>query len=1040
MRRNFAILAAILAIVIVSGALVMHRAPRELPAQMVGSSSNGACFWKATAGVGSYGGVSPTIGGGTTGVGSLECKWAASNPGFGWSPSNTVVEPNCADCALSPSGGACICTAWKCTTCRKEGTGAQCSTVNGSDSSCNNACSGNKDCFYSSVLETSCSGTLCQHMFCGDGVCDAWEKNSSETCAKQDCTCGGVPNAQGQCKEAVCADPNQKCVSNGSAQNPSCACAAASAVCGNGIKEGNEACDDGAKNVPASLANISWDDLQKRGEDGDPALSALEESGCLEGCKLAACSDTKDNDDDSAADGADPGCHIGSCADCEVLQTAYLPGRNSEDNPCAIEDKTYDESGLLGYDDASVTAALIARVDEPGEECKVKSDDCKNGKLCVAWGTQDEPDGRGRCTECKQTGEVCGANWHCCKGTDLCVRQSVGDTTYDAHCRQPNSIHVKSPPCTGGQANNGGFPIFVLPAIFPTSNGGSAAGDNGGTGAHSSRSGQNSNASGGGSSGSSVNSSSSSSSAASPKNSAASSGSSKSPSSSASSASSFSSLLSSSALSSSSSAVCGDGKTESPEQCDNGSVCGQNPYVACVTPADCKLCMVVGGVKRCEGLLNGKLCNVSADCADTSDACIFNLLQDPTCNAQCMRAVSSSSSRFSSAVSSSAVSVASSASVSPKSSAVSAVSSARSSARSSVVGNAVSSTIASSVFSSAASSVFSSVSSEILGMAGYCGDGTKQTIEECDDRNATNGDGCSSTCKKEEIPKVVGFCGDGTRQLNELCDDGNKINGDGCSSTCVLELRPTIIIASSAQSIAVSSPPTLVAAASVCGNGVLEAREECDDGNRRSSDGCSDSCLLEIGICGDGKVQQLLGEQCESSTFDVNLPYDCVNCHFVSRECGDGKLDPGEECDKGSANSNLPNAACRPNCALSRCGDNIQDTGEECDDGNRQNGDSCDSACRTEKKPSAVLAEKTVERQEQKPTAPQPITNYQSPITNIPFPFQQQYQQMPQYLPYAQLQPLLQQVPQTTQSGPAAVAAIGAGAAAGMSWVRRRRK
>ena len=234
----------------------------------------------------------------------------------------------------------------------------------------------------------------------------------------------------------------------------------------------------------------------------------------------------------------------------------------------------------------------------------------------------------------------------------------------------------------------------------------------------------------------------------------------------------------------------------------------------------------------------------------------------------------------------------------------------------------------------------------------------------------------------------------------------------------------------------------LVASAPVCGNGILEAREECDDTNRRDGDGCNESCLLEVGICGDGKVEKLMGEQCEASTFDYTLPYDCTNCRFVSRSCGDGKLDPGEECDRGLQNSTSPNAACRPDCSLSRCGDGIRDGGEECDDGNYVGGDDCDRYCKNAMTSSTLVADAipyaTPQTHQQQNNFPMP--NFQAPnAQQIMFPQFQQYQNMPYQLPYGQLQPLLQQAPRTAQTGPAAVAAIGAGAAAGMSWVRRRR-
>ena len=40
----------------------------------------------------------------------------------------------------------------------------------------------------------------------------------------------------------------------------------------------------------------------------------------------------------------------------------------------------------------------------------------------------------------------------------------------------------------------------------------------------------------------------------------------------------------------------------------------------------------------------------------------------------------------------------------------------------------------------------------------------------------------------------------------------------------------------------------------VCGNGVREGAEECDDGNTTSGDGCSSTCTLEAGPPGDGGV------------------------------------------------------------------------------------------------------------------------------------------------------------------------------------------
>ncbi len=57
-------------------------------------------------------------------------------------------------------------------------------------------------------------------------------------------------------------------------------------------------------------------------------------------------------------------------------------------------------------------------------------------------------------------------------------------------------------------------------------------------------------------------------------------------------------------------------------------------------------------------------------------------------------------------------------------------------------------------------------------------------LEQCDDSNTRDGDGCSSTCNNEEEPPGP-ECGNGVREAEEACDDGNTEDGDGCESTCV---------------------------------------------------------------------------------------------------------------------------------------------------------------------------------------------------------------------------------------------------------------
>ena len=78
-------------------------------------------------------------------------------------------------------------------------------------------------------------------------------------------------------------------------------------------------------------------------------------------------------------------------------------------------------------------------------------------------------------------------------------------------------------------------------------------------------------------------------------------------------------------------------------------------------------------------------------------------------------------------------------------------------------------------------------------------------------------------------------------------------------------------------------PGCLSEALPVCGNGILESGEECDDGNLAGGDGCSDACGIECGYlcdtvmgvsglsqsrcapgCGNGVVDRVLGEECDA--------------------------------------------------------------------------------------------------------------------------------------------------------------------------------
>ncbi len=111
-----------------------------------------------------------------------------------------------------------------------------------------------------------------------------------------------------------------------------------------------------------------------------------------------------------------------------------------------------------------------------------------------------------------------------------------------------------------------------------------------------------------------------------------------------------------------------------------------------------------------------------------------------------------------------------------------------------------------------------------------CGNGLVEIGEECDDGNADEDDGCTTTC-------FVSACGDGIVQEAEECDDGNLIDTDACTSYCL-----------NAE----------------CGDGFLQDGEQCDNGASNSDtagNACRTNCVPPL--CGDGVVDSVNGETCD---------------------------------------------------------------------------------------------------------------------------------------------------------------------------------
>ncbi len=212
-----------------------------------------------------------------------------------------------------------------------------------------------------------------------------------------------------------------------------------------------------------------------------------------------------------------------------------------------------------------------------------------------------------------------------------------------------------------------------------------------------------------------------------------------------------------------------------------------------------------------------------------------------------------------------------------------------------------------------------------------CGDSVVGDGEKCDDGNTQSGDGCSADCKTVEAnytcPKEGGkctpkddpgsgtdpnpnkdpVCGNGILENDEICDDGNTTSGDGCSDNCK-QIEPGFICPEVGQQCQ-----------SLCGNGRLDSGEMCDDGNTKSGDGCS--------------------ADCKSIESGYTCPLEGNKC--ASADCGNDTIEGDEECDYGALNVEYGSseADCGLNCEIAHyCGDGLLSpvdlkNGEECDAG-----------------------------------------------------------------------------------------------------------
>src|SRR5262245_54612628 len=96
-----------------------------------------------------------------------------------------------------------------------------------------------------------------------------------------------------------------------------------------------------------------------------------------------------------------------------------------------------------------------------------------------------------------------------------------------------------------------------------------------------------------------------------------------------------------------------------------------------------------------------------------------------------------------------------------------------------------------------------------FGCSGIPANGPRENCAIVGDEDGNGRADCNDpACRSLPVCRAV--CGNGVLEAGEACDDGNTIDGDGCDHNCTF---------------------------TACGNGIVTTGEACDDGNTIDGDG-----------------------------------------------------------------------------------------------------------------------------------------------------------------------------------------------------------
>jgi polyhydroxybutyrate depolymerase len=159
------------------------------------------------------------------------------------------------------------------------------------------------------------------------------------------------------------------------------------------------------------------------------------------------------------------------------------------------------------------------------------------------------------------------------------------------------------------------------------------------------------------------------------------------------------------------------------------------------------------------------------------------------------------------------------------------------------------------------------------GSAVSCGDGVLDPLEQCDDANDDDEDGCTMLCEF-------------TCSRDDDCDDNDSCNG---LETCTPD---HICLSGTPLEEGEACGPNRscrdgVCVDNVCGDGFRQGDEECDDANQDDDDGCTRQCLF---TCVSDQPSRDCANECDARAVCDDRDHTCIQGE---------PLPDGSSCDGG---------------------------------------------------------------------------------------------------------------------------------------------